>query len=57
LGNTCYDEEHPQGRDLVYIEGLDLLSPEFRSQAIRRVQRQEKRLARELADHHRVAGN
>ncbi|HEY1602812.1 MAG TPA: hypothetical protein VGG64_24625 [Pirellulales bacterium] len=46
---TCYDEEHEQGQDFMHVEGLDLLSPEIRSQAIKRIQRQERRLERELA--------
>jgi hypothetical protein len=44
---TCYDEEHPEGRDRVYLEGIDLLSPEERKKALAAIKRQERRLVRQ----------
>ena len=41
---TDYHREYPEGKQYVYLNGLDLLSPEKRRRVIESIRRRERRL-------------
>lgn len=45
---TCYDTKHRRPRELVYVEGIDLLSPEKQKRALASMRRRDQRLGRML---------
>ena len=45
---TDYHPSYPEGRRYVYLEGLDLLSPEKRRRVLESARRRERAAARRL---------
>jgi hypothetical protein len=47
---TCYHPSYRKAKEVVYVEGTDLLSPEKRKRALAAIRRREARLLRTLQD-------
>ena len=47
---TDYHPNHPEGKSCVYLEGLDLLSPDKKKRVIEAVRRKERKLRRQMED-------
>lgn len=47
---TDYHPDHPEGRSCVYLEGLDLLSPEKKKKVIEAVKRKERQLRSQMRE-------
>ena len=45
---TCYHPSYRKPKEWVYVEGIDLLSPEKRKRALAALRRRDRRLLREL---------
>jgi hypothetical protein len=41
---TDYSEEHPKGKRMVYLSGLDILSERKRKQVLESMKRRDRRL-------------
>lgn len=47
---TDYTPDHPEGKSVIYLEGLDILSEDKRRRVIQSVHRRERRLRQQLRD-------